>query len=88
MKHFIPTSTTPTAEDVADLYLNNVYKLHGFPNTVVYDLGSQFAAFFWKKLCKRLQITRLLSTAFYPETHDQTEAVNRSMEEYLRAYTT
>ena len=88
MRHMIATNTTATAEDVADLYVNNIYKLHGFPNTIVSDRGPQFAALFWKELCKRLQTARLLSTAFHPETDGQTEISNAGMEQYLRAYTT
>lgn len=88
MRHFIATNTTATAETVADLYVNNVYRLHGFPDTVVSDRGPQFVALFWRNLCQRLRVSRLLSTAFHPETDGQTEITNASMEQYLRAYTT
>ena len=88
MRHFVPTTSEVTAEDTADLFLNYVYKLHGFPDTVVSDRGSQFISLFWKTLCKRLGTNRLLSTAFHPETDGQTENANGSMECFLRAYTT
>ena len=39
MRHFIPTNTTASAETVADLFVNHVYRLHGFPDTVVSDRG-------------------------------------------------
>lgn len=88
MRHFIPTTTDASAETVADLYVNHVYRLHGFPKTVVSDRGPQFSALFWKLLCRRLRTERLLSTAFHPETDGQTEISNAGMEQYLRAYTT
>ena len=31
MRHFIPTNVTATAEDVADLYVNQVYRASRFP---------------------------------------------------------
>ena len=31
------TTTEVTAEDTANLFLNYVYKLHGFPDTVMSD---------------------------------------------------
>lgn len=87
MRHFVATTIEASAETVADLYVNNVYRLHGFPSTVVSDRGPQFAALFWKTLCERLGADRLLSTAFHPETDGQTEISNAAMEQYLRAYT-
>ena len=68
MRHFIPTTNEITAEDTADLFVNNIYKLHGFPHSTVSDRGPQFNSLFWKTLCRRLGIDRLLSTAFHPET--------------------
>lgn len=87
MRHFIATTTTASAETVADLYVDYVYRIHGLPDTVVSDRGPQFVALFWKILCLRLGTSRLLSTAFHPETDGQTEISNASMEQYLRAYT-
>lgn len=86
MRHFIATTVEASAEVVADLYVTHIYRLHGFPDTVVSDRGPQFAALFWKTLCLRLGTSRLLSTAFHPETDGQTEISNAAMEQYLRAY--
>ena len=41
---------------------------------------------FWKHLIKCLQIQRLLSTAYHPETDGQTERLNGVLERYLHAY--
>jgi transposase InsO family protein len=74
------------AESLADLYIQHVFRLHGLPCTIVSDRGPQFAADFWRRLCNRLGIDRRLSTAFHPQTDDQTERINTVMEQYLRAY--
>jgi transposase InsO family protein len=73
-------------EGLAELFLTNIFRLHGLPETVVSDRGPQFASRFWKHLCHALKIEPRLSTAFHPETDGQTERVNAIMEQYLRAY--
>ena len=86
MRHFIPCNGTCDAEEVARLYVQHVWKLHGLPTTVVSDRGPQFVSAFWKHLNKRLKIDALLSTAYHPETDGQTERMNAILEQYLRAY--
>ena len=85
MKHFIACRDTCGADEVARLYLNNVWKLHGLPRTVISDRGPQFVGRFWEHLTHRLGIQSLLSTAFHPETDGQTERANSFLEQYLRA---
>ena len=86
-RHFSPCLTTINAQELAELFLRDIWKLHGLPSTVVSDRGVLFVSEFWKKLCQLLGIKSLLSTAFHPETDGQTERVNASMEQYLRSYT-
>ena len=86
MKHFIPCRDTCIAEQLADLYAWNIFRLHGLPKTVVSDRGTQFIIQFWKGLCKILKIEALLLTPYHPETDGQTERMNAILEQYLRAY--
>lgn len=86
MRHFLPCRTTTGAEDVAHLYIDHVWKLHGLPVSVVSDRGSQFVNSFWQHLTARLKIDANLSTAYHPETDGQTERANAVLEQYLRAY--
>jgi hypothetical protein len=44
MAHFIPTNEEITAKDIANLYVQNVFKLHGTPSTWTLDCGLQFAS--------------------------------------------
>ncbi|KAH0611235.1 uncharacterized protein H6S33_011662 [Morchella sextelata] len=86
MRHLLPCNTTVNSEDVAQLYLRNIWKLHGLPTHVTSERGTQFTAKFWKALCKHLNIEARMSTAFHPETDGQTERLNAVMEQYLRGY--
>ena len=86
MRHLIPCSERTSAKDLADLFVANVWRLHGLPETIVSDRGSTFASEFWSQLCSRLGIQPRLSTAFHQQTNGQTERMNAIFEAYLRAY--
>lgn len=75
-----------TTRNAAYMFYRDCFRLHGLPDTIVSDRGSQFTAEFWKWLCKLLQIDHRLSTAFHPQTDGQTERMNSRIEQYLRAY--
>jgi hypothetical protein len=85
--YFIPTTTTATAPDTALLYFKNVSKNgHGIPEIIVSDRDSKFTSLFWKSLWSLLDTKLAMSTAFHPETDGQTERMNRTLEQMLRAY--
>ena len=84
--HFIATHKTVTAEQLAQLYIKEVFRLHGLPESFVSDRGSVFTSHFWSELTRLLGIKRDLSTAFHPESDGQTERTNQILEQYLRCY--
>jgi hypothetical protein len=84
--HFTETVTTVTASGAANLYLRNVWKLHGLPRKVISDRGPQFVAEFMKELYRLLGIEAASSTAYHPQTDGQTERVNQELEQYLRVF--
>ncbi|KXN92600.1 hypothetical protein AN958_10345 [Leucoagaricus sp. SymC.cos] len=57
MIRLIPTTTALTASQLAVLYCNQIWKLHGIPKKIVSDRGPQFASKFMEGLCKALRIT-------------------------------
>lgn len=84
--HFIPTHTTVTALGSARLYLQNVWKLHGLPRSMLCDRGPQFVAEFMRELYRLLGIKIAASTAYHPQTDGQTERVNQELEQYIRIF--
>jgi len=86
MSHFVATTEKIMAKELARLFRDNVWKLHGLPESVISDRGLQFAAGLMKKLNKMLGIETKLSTAYYPEIDGQTERTNQELEQYLRMY--
>jgi hypothetical protein len=86
MAHFIPCKETITSEETAQLFMNNIFRLHGLPTTIISDRGPQFTANFWKHLWKTLGTTLSMSTAYHPQTDGQTERTNQTLEQYLRCF--
>ena len=86
MTHFVATTEGTSAEGLARLFQDNVWKLHGLPESVVLDRGPQFVAELTKELNKMLGIQTKLSTAFHSQTDGQTERMNQELEQYLRFF--
>ena len=83
MTHFVATTEVTSAEGLARLLQNNVWKLHGLLESIVSDRGPQFEAELIKKLNRMLGIKTKLSMAFHPQTDGQTERMNQELEQYL-----
>jgi len=84
--HFIPTIEKTSAEGLARLFRDNIWKLHGLSDSIISDRGLQFVAGIIKKLNCMLRIETKLSTAFHPQTDGQTERMNQELEQYLRMF--
>ena len=46
MAHFIALPKLPSAKETADIMMNNVFRIHGFPQDIVLDRGPQFVSRF------------------------------------------
>jgi len=86
MVHFIPTTEKTSAKGLARLFRDNVWKLHGLPESIISDRGPQFAAGLMRELNQMLGIESKMSTVFHPQTDGQTERVNQELEQYLRMF--
>ena len=86
MAHFIPTTTTVTAEGVVSLLADRLVRYHGLPQALISDRDPRFTSEVWELFCKRFLINRRLSSAWHPESDGQTERVHRTIEQVLRTY--
>jgi len=84
--YFVATTEVMSAEGLARLFRDNIWKLHGLPESVVSDRGPQFVAGLTKELNRMLGIETRLLTAFHPQMDGQTEHMNQELEQYLRFF--
>ena len=81
--HFIPVNTTYSAKKYAEIYHDQIVRLHGVPKTIISDRGAQFIACFWEQLQESLGTKLIRSSAYHPQTDGQTERINQILEDIL-----
>ena len=68
MSHFVVITEKTTAEGLARLFRDYIWKLHWLLESVISDRELQFAAELTRELNKMLGIETKLSMAYHPET--------------------
>jgi hypothetical protein len=75
-----------TASTVAQIFMDQVFKIHGMLHSIVSDRDPTFTSNFWQELFK-LQGTQFhLSTSYHPQIYGQTKVVKKCLETYLRCF--
>lgn len=82
--HLMALFHSYSAITVAKDFVENVYKLHGMPSTIVSDRNNIFLSQFWKELFKQQRVNLQYSTAYHPRFDGQTEVANKCIKEYLK----
>jgi hypothetical protein len=84
--HFCALQHPFIAAIVDQIFMDNIFKLHGMPNSIFFDRDPTFTSNFWQELFK-LQGTQLhLNTTYHPHMDGQTKVVNKCLETYLRCF--
>ncbi|XP_073153035.1 uncharacterized protein [Henckelia pumila] len=66
------------------IYVRDVVRLHGVPNSIVSDRDPIFTSHFWQSLQEALGTRLYLSTAYHPQTGGQLERTIQTLEDILR----
>ncbi|XP_070005791.1 uncharacterized protein [Nicotiana sylvestris] len=66
--HFILVVTTYTSEKLAQIYIQEIVRLHGVPVSIISNRGPLFTSHFWRAVQSELGTCVELSTTFHPQT--------------------
>jgi transposase InsO family protein len=66
--HLLPLRHPYTAASVARLFMNNIYRLHGLPLSIVSDRDMVFTSKLWKELFSLAKVQLRLNTAYHPQS--------------------
>lgn len=83
--HLVPMLTTTKASELAWLFLKEITKLHGVPDSIVSDRDPKFTSKFWREFTRLIGTKLLMSTAFHPQTDGMSERTIRTVTQILRA---
>ena len=81
--HFIPIKATHIDANIADIFMKEIFHLHGIPKAIISNRDPNFTGNFWKTLFKGLDTKLNFVTAYHPQMDGQTERVNQVLEDML-----
>ena len=64
--HIIPVKLTYTAMRIADIFLKEIFRLHGIPKENISNRDTKFTRNFWRSLFSGLDKQLNFSTAYHP----------------------
>ncbi len=71
LAHFLPVRIDYSLEKLAELYISEIFRLHGIPFSIISDRVPRLKSRFWKKLQEALGTQLHFSTAFNAQTNGQ-----------------
>lgn len=64
--HFIPVKSTYKAIQIANIFMQTIFRLHRIPKVIISDCDVKFTSAFWKALFGGLGTQLHFSTAYHP----------------------
>ncbi|GJV54105.1 putative reverse transcriptase domain-containing protein, partial [Tanacetum coccineum] len=71
--HFLPIREDYKTEKLAKIYTNEIVARHGVPVSIILDRDGRFKSHLWQAFQEALGTILDMSTAYHPQTDDQTE---------------
>ena len=84
MVHLAGCKKEVTAMEYAQIFVDNVFWLHGLPEVIISDRDPCFTSKFWRSLFDLLGTDLRFSTAFHLQTDGQSEQMIQMLENFLR----
>nr|GEU72289.1 putative reverse transcriptase domain-containing protein [Tanacetum cinerariifolium] len=83
--YFLPIRKDYSVSRLAEIFQQEIVRLHGTPSAIVSDRDPRFASCFWKGLQKAWGTRLKFSTAFHPQTDGQSERTIQTLDDMLRS---
>ncbi|GJT63500.1 retrotransposon protein, putative, ty3-gypsy subclass [Tanacetum coccineum] len=83
--HFLPIQQGYSVSKLAEIFQQEIIRLHGTPTSIVSDRDPRFTLRFWKGLQNAWGTRLKFSTAFHPQTDGETERTIQTLEDMFRA---
>lgn len=74
------------ANTVAHHFVTQFVCLHGLPQSLVTDCGTEFLSKVFKEVCNLLKIKQTSTTPYHPQSNGSLERSHRTLGEYLRNF--
>ncbi|MCO5599014.1 hypothetical protein L7F22_053113 [Adiantum nelumboides] len=84
--HFLPVKKTVKLDHLARLFVAQIFRLHGMPETIVSDRDPRFTSLFWKAILENIGTRLQFSSSFHPQTDRQSEIANSVVLDILESY--
>jgi hypothetical protein len=78
--HFVPVKSTCKAIDIVNIFMKDIFRLHGMPKDIISDRETKFTSSFWKSLMVGFETKLLFSTSYHRQTDGQIERVNQILD--------
>jgi len=82
--HFLAMNLRMPMAKLAQLYIQEIVRLHGVPGSIVSDRDPRFTSRFWQTLQEAIGSRLRMSFAYHPQTDGQSERMIQSLEDLLR----
>ncbi|XP_073061751.1 uncharacterized protein [Primulina eburnea] len=77
--HFLPVKTTYSMNQYADAYVQEIFRLHGIPVSIVSDRDPRFTSEFWKSLHRALGERKMLGPELVQQMVDVVALIRERM---------
>jgi hypothetical protein len=65
--HLIPVKSTYKAIDISQVFMKEIFRLHGMSKEIVFDRDMKFTSNFWKSMMAGLETKLLFITSYHPQ---------------------
>ena len=86
MGKFIPVKSIYTADNMAQVFIDNVIRSHRYPEKIISDRDVKFTSRFWRSLFEKSGTKLAFTTAEHPQTDGQSKNRIKTLRFMIRSF--